>query len=1076
MWKFFVKSPKFTLLLVGALTLLGVFSIFDINKESNPDVEIPFVIVSTAFPGANALDVERFVTEKIEDGVLGIEDVRKVTSSSGMGFSSVAIEFEIGTDIDKRIRDIENAISLRRLEFPTDASDSIVRQVDFADRPIKVFALSGPYDANQLRYFGDELASRLDRVAGLNEVRVEGGQERQVQVLVNNEDLLRYGLSFAQVTNAISTASSNIPIGEIERNNRLYSLRFEATLDDLEELSRVMIRGGNSPVSLRDIAIIRDTYADPRSKSFFGDGDNLYSAVSLSLFKTSAGDVLTVVDEADRVIEEAFDDLLPENLVIEVTDDMAEYIRTDLMNLALSGLQTTLIVILLIFLLLGWRESLLAGISIPLTFLITFIALNNLGYTLNFLSLFSLILALGILVDAAIVMTEAIYENKQKGMSPEEAAFQAIDTFKSPLISGTLTTVFAFLPMMLTSGIIGEFIKSIPVTVSLVLFSALFVALAVIPTLFVILLNRKSKGRKFNIWYFRLFLLFTLFLANNIIIYLIIVAIILMTYLPDSLILAVRRKFNLISRRLQAGFDNFVRKRDYVVSLVRERYRRSLESHLRFVGLRRKLFILLVLGFFGSLALPGFGILKVDMFPAVDMERVYVDIRLPAGDTLEVTENYAVIAESFFAEQDDIESYLMNIGAGSSVSGGSGSNIGSFTLNLRDGNRRDSRELLEIYDRELSELLPGANIIVQQLGSGPEQGAPIAIQIKGQDLDELDRLSSEVLARVRDLEFTRSVQNLVEESPGEIVFSVDRSVLALYGVQPSQLALLARSAVFGQDITTIRIDGDDIDVIVRYDIAENSESDISLERLSSLTVQTSRGNIPLGSLVEVSFAPNRLTINREDGERVVTITSDITSSIAIQDAFARIQDELSNVTIPEGYALSVGGQNEDTDQSFADLGRAMIIGIFMIAGLLVLQFNSFRQPLIVISSIPLSLIGVLTGLTIIGQPLSFPGMIGVVALAGIVVNNGIILVDRINEARGSGLLMEEAILEAGVSRLRPIILTTITTIAGLLPLVLTQPSWAPLGFAIIFGLLFSTILTLLVVPLLYFIFAERELT
>jgi multidrug efflux pump subunit AcrB len=1065
MWKFFVKSPRFSMVLLLALTLLGIFSIIDIDKESNPEVNIPFVIVSTPFPGANAVDVERFVTAKLEDSIIGLEDVKKVTSTSSLGFSSIAVEYEIGTDIDKRIRDLENAVEIQKFQLPTEAGDTRVAQVNFNDSPIKVFSISGPYDVRQLRILADELANRLERVSGLSEARVSGGQDRLIEVRLNEESLRLYGLNFQQIINSVSQASSNVPIGEIEKNDQRYSLRFDGVISDFDQIARILVRGGNSPVFLGDVASVEDTFEDVKVKSYFGIGENIESAVSIGIFKKSGGNILRVVDGADAVIEKAREDLLPEGIVIDVIDDTAEYIRTDLTNLAVSGLQTTLIVVILILLLLGWREALLAGLSIPLTFLITFIFLNSFGYTLNFLSLFSLILSLGILVDAAIVMTEAVYENKQLGLKPTESALKAIDQFQTPLIAGTLTTVFAFFPMLLTSGIIGEFIKSIPVTVSMVLFSALFIALAMIPTLFVILFTERKSGNliKFGRVITRVLAILLIITAQNISLYLFGLVVGLLSFVSIKKMARLRSNALKVVARVETAFFGFTKGRDVVMNRLWTWYRNLL---IRFVAnkkLQRMLALFLSVAFVASLSLPVIGLLKIDMFPATDMERVYVDLKLPAGTTLTETEEVMFRFKNYFSGRSEIDSYLVTIGGGSSIGGGQSLNLGSFTLNLVEGKRPDSRDLLEIYDRDLKNIYPNGKLIVQQLGSGPEQGAPVAISIYGDDLNVLDDLANRVLLVVDGLESTRNVQNSVEDVSGEIVFVPKENILGFYGVQAVQIALLARTAVFGQEVMTLQSSEDDIPVVLKY----NSDLGMSLDRLRSLVISTQQGNVPISTLVDIKFLPSRSAIAREDGNRVVTITAGIRTGYAIQDVFAEIEQEVSKISLPEGYTIRVGGQNEDTDQSFADLGRAMIIGIFLIAALLVWQFNSFRQPLYVISSIPLALIGVLPGLTLIGQPLSFPGMIGVVALAGIVVNNGIILVDTINENRVQGMDKMNAVIEGCVSRLRPILLTTITTVAGLLPLVITQPSWAPLGFAIIFGLMFSTILTLLVVPLLY---------
>lgn len=1042
MWKFFVNNVRFTMTVVLALSIAGLVSMLTIPKESNPEVIIPFVVVSTPFPGASALDVEEFVTDEIEDVVLGLEDIVEVTSTSAIGVSSIAIEFEIGSDIDKKISDIKSAVDIAKAELPSDALDPIVQEVSFDDTPIKTYALAGPYDAAQLRKAAQDVKDELERIPGLTEAEVIGGEERELRAIVREEALRQYGLSLSAVLGALRGADSNIPVGTIVRGSNDISVRFDASISSIDQLSDIVISSrGGANVYFTDVVEIVDGYAERRASSrLTSDSVDSQSAIIIQVYKKSGGNILDIVDAADAEFERALSSYLPEGVTVEVVDDTAQFIRDDLRNLSISGLQTTIIVIVFIFFLLGVRESLLAGLAIPLTFLITFIFLNALGFTLNFLSLFSLILSLGILVDAAIVMTEGVYANIERGLGPREAALATIDEFRIPLLSGTATTIFAFLPMLLTSGIIGQFIKSIPVTVSIVLLSALFVAIAIIPTFAMMMLTRDKKVRSG-------------FIARGI-------------------------RWVIVKIHLPSRYDRFLIWRDAQFAKAQEWYRGVLTSYLENTK-RAKWFVRgIVFAFVLALALPVMGLLKVDMFPRTDMDNVYIDISLPEGSVLAETEKVTSQVEAYLKGREEIEYYLVSAGSGSAVNGGRGSNIGSATIRLIDGKRPDSRILTEQYQADLEARIAGADIVVQQLGSGPEQGAPIEVKIVGPELERLETLASEIEALLTTVEGTRNVDTSVDLSAGEYALSVNRSVAASFGIAPSDIATVLRTAVFGADVLTVRDGGEDLDVVLKYDLGQDISADdraIQLERILGITIATQAGDMPLSTFVTADLEPSRTAITREAGDRIVRVTSQVRQGFLAADIFTELNRQLPSIAVPDGYIVSAGGQNEETDESFADLGRAMILGIILIAALLILQFNSFRQPLIVISSIPLALIGVLPGLTIINQPLSFPGMIGVVALAGIVVNNGIILLDKMNENRRMGLSKSNAIEQASVARLRPILLTTVTTVVGLLPLVLTQPSWAPLGFAIIFGLLFSTVLTLLVVPILYLRFAENEI-
>lgn len=1046
MWSFFVRHRQFTTVIALAIALIGVVSTIQIPKESNPEISIPIIVVSTPFPGANAVDVESFVTDKVEDAVLGLEDIDEVTSSSSLGISSVVVSFNIGVDAGEKRDAVQEAVDTIQRDLPTDAEDPIVASVSFDDRPIKVYALGGPYPLEQINEFAEEIQDELERIPGVANADIIGGADREVRVLVDPRRLDQFDLSLSQVTAAISRANSNIPVGTIETAEQEYSVRFEGRITHPDQLAGLPIAARNgATITVGDVSQIIDGYTRRTSSSKLStDRTTATPSVSMNLVKSDEGNILDVVDAADAVFARAAETYLPSDVSVEVVDDDAQFIRDDLRNLSLSGLQTTLIVIVLILVFLGWRESLLAGITIPLTFLITFAVLQFIGFTLNFLTLFSLILSLGILVDGSIVMTEGLHANVEKGLSPLQAALQTIKEFKAPLISGTLTTVFAFVPMLLSSGLIGEFIKSIPVTVSIVLFASLFVALALIPTFGSRLLTKRTTPPKRFV----------------------------------RLRAFVTRTWQ--TMRLRSQLAAFRRKRELTVDRMRSWYVSSLSGYMNSIKSRKRLMRSLIVGLVLSISLPVVGVLQVDMFPATDLDRLYIDVALPTGTPLATTEASMAVVEEAILADERVESYLISSGTGSPLRGGSGSHFGSAVLNLVDlKDRIDSRDMLQEIEADLAPQLPLATVEVSQLSSGPDTAFPVEVLISGPELEELEALATQFEQMVTTIPGARNVKTSIDETAGEFVFEVNRDAIARYGLSTFDVASELRTAVFGATTTTIKTTEDDLDVIVKYrlteDDAQGTVNRVTINQLTAITIQTASGDIPLSSFLNTRLAQSRASISHEGGDRVVRVTSATTKNTPASLIFQEIREQMRDMEIPDGYEVSLGGQDESTQESFTDLYKAMIIGIFLIGALLVLQFKSYRQPLFVLASIPLSLIGVLPGLALIGVPLSFPGMIGIVALAGIVVNNGIILVDRINENRRRGLEKDDAVREAASTRLRPIILTTITTVAGLLPLVLTQPSWAPLGFAIIFGLMFSTILTLYVVPLLYQKYAEKEL-
>lgn len=1018
-WTFFLENWQFSYVIIIATLIMGIGAAITLPKESDPDVEIPIVVVTTAFPGASAEEVEEFVTDPIEDKLLSIEDVDDITSTSSQGISSIVVNFDVDTDVDEAFDRVNERVDLAKVDVADDAEDPFVQKVSFDDVPILVVSLAGPFSVPELNTYAEEVAEELERVGGVSEVQVTGGQEREVVVNVDKAALDKFQLSLSQVTSAIQAANSTVPIGTVKASGENFAIRLDGGLDDARQIETLPITSiAGAPVLVRDVAEVIDTFSDKTSISRLSvGGQETEASVSLSVFKISGGNVITTVDEVWEQIESLKENQLPEEVVFVSVEDNAEVIREDLADLTVNGSQTVLIVFLLLMLFLGWREAMLAGIGIPLTFLITFGVLQPLGYSLNFLTLFSLILSLGIIVDAAIVMTEGIHQQREKGLPPKEAAAQAIHEFSVPLIAGTLTTIFAFLPMMMTSGIIGKYIESIPVTVTIVLLASLFVALAIIPTI----ASRWLKKPQ------------------------------------------VQKPPSRLKRRVSAG-----------VEWVKETYAHILDIFLTSKKKRRRLMWGLVGLFFVALSLPVIGVVKVEMFTDEDMTSIYFNIDEPYGTPLEITDASLGDLEELLMNDERIESFLIQVGSGSE----SDSNTATITANLADKRDETSGEIVAEYTQTLNEL-GLIQVTVNQLASGPGDPSPVEVRVTGPDLTGVQELSAEVRAFLETLSTTQNVDDSIEDTNGEFVLTIDRAKASAYGTSTLEIAGTLRNAVYGSTATTLQSGQDDVDVVVKYDLDPINDSydqneELSLSAIEGITLTTRTGEIPLSSLVTVGFAGSQASIDHLDGDRVVYVTSDTAQDTPASVVFASLAEEIRGWDLEPGYDIILGGEQEDIQRSFTDMLIAMAVGLVLIAALLIWQFGSFRQPFYVLVTVPLALIGVLPGLGLVGQPLSFPGLIGIVALTGIVVNNAIILIDRININREAGILKREAVREAAQSRLQPILLTTLTTVTGLTPLAISSATWGPLGYSIIFGLSFSTVLTLLVVPLLYLRFEKED--
>lgn len=762
MWQFFIEHRRVTYVLAIALALIGLISANAMPKESSPEVNVPIAVISTVLPGASAIEVEELVTKPIEDQLGGLSDIDEMNSTSSDGISLITVQFVVGSDIDDLMNDVKERVDRAKPELPNDATDPSVQRVSFNDVPFYTFALSGDLPLAELTEIANDVAEELRGVQGVATVNVIGGQERQIHVLVDDARLTQFGLSLDAVTSAIGAADANIPVGSVESGGAIYNVNFSGSIDSVEELLTLPVSERDGAVIyLRDVATVIDGFAQASSVSRISqNGEPSKTSVSIALYKVAGGDIVRTRDAVVTELNSLSGRVIPSTVSQYVVEDTAEMIRTDLANLISNGLQTSVLVMILLFVFLGWREALLAGLSIPLTFLMTFFGLLNLGLTINFLTLFSLILALGILVDAAIVVTEGLHGNLAKGLSPVEAAKATVEEFKLPLISGTLTTIFAFIPMLLTSGIIGEFIKSIPITITVVLCSSIFVALGIVPTFGMRFLRKQEKQSAFHV-------------------------------------------------KVDRGFE-----------AIRDRYRTLLRWFLDDKKARRRFFAVVIVAFIATFALPATGLLSVNMFPASDEDVMYVDVTMPVGTPLLVTDEVVAAFEQVISDQPDVNSYLVTVGAqtsAGSLGGGGAQNghVAQFTVQLAEDRKTSSVKIVEALNAAYPKYAD-AEVSFYQASSGPPSAAPVVITITGDDLNELERLALDVERAVAQIEGTRDVQSTAKETNGEFVLTVDRDAVQRYGVSPARVAMLLRGAVFGTDATSIRLLGEDVDVSVKY--------------------------------------------------------------------------------------------------------------------------------------------------------------------------------------------------------------------------------------------------------------------
>ncbi len=1019
-WTFFLDKHHFTILLTIVLVLGGTVAALAIPKESSPEIQIPVGIVTTILPGAGSEDVERLITNKIEDSVLGIERVSKVTSASGNGVSSITVEFEASADIAASIQLLKDEVDKVKSELPEEAEDPVVTDVNFADQPILIASISGDLAPGELTALGETVKNTLERLPGVSSVSLSGVRSREVQVIVSQEKLRQYSLSLSDVTNAIRLSGGGAPAGSIIVNEVSYAVRLESGIEQTSEVGDIALKGpGDTALRVRDVAQVIDGLEDPATFSRVSvAGAPSSPALTLSVFKGRGGNVVDTGDIIRKKLHELTESELAGTQVV-ISYDAAKDVAHDLSELTRTGLETVALVMIILLLTLGWRESVAAAISIPLSFLIAFMGIYASGNTINFVSLFSLILAIGILVDTGIVVVEAIHTRYIATGDKRKAAIGAIAEYAWPLIAGTFTTVAVFVPLFFLSGILGKFVASIPFTVIFVLIASIFVALGLVPLFTTYIIHRgESRAEK------------------------------------------RQEEWNERARKWYEG---------YLRSFLEDK-RRGNQFIVFMIGL-----------FFVALVLPMVGAVKVEFFPGENGDLAYIEIQKPEGSTLEATDLAVREVEEHLYNDPRITSFVTEVGSASYFGngGGAGSKLANITLNLSTDRLETSKEVVSGLRAEFKNI-PSARITVFEPEGGPPSGTAVSLTFSGTDLGDLSSATERAARILSDIPGAVNVTTSTRNDSPEFVVRLDTAKAVEAGVSPAAVADTLRSALFSAKAASIRTGEHDIEIRTKLDLNPTyrdptETTHVTIDSVRALSIPGARGAVPLSSIAKITYESAESLIRHEDGERTATVSSDVGAGVNAIDVSAQLTKTLEREPLPPGVTLNVGGESEDVNKSFGEMGLALLAGAALMLMILVLEFNSFRHALYLLSIIPLSLIGVLVGLMVTGAALSFPSMLGVIALAGVIINHAIILMDSIARIGRSepGHSLEEVVIEASSSRFRPIVLTTITTVVGMIPLSFASALWGPLAVSIMFGLAFSMVLTLLFIPLLYYRFPGK---
>ncbi|MDF1526014.1 MAG: efflux RND transporter permease subunit [bacterium] len=1006
------RSTVFFLMIV--VSIVGLYSYVTLPRESNPDITIPIILVQTTYEGAASEDVENLITIPLERKLKSLKDVKEIRSVSAEGASMVTVEYMPDVIIDDALQKVRDKVDQAKRDLPDDLeNDPAIIEINLSEFPIMKVAISGDLGERVLKQIAEEFEDRFEEIPGVLEVDVTGVRAREIRVEFDPDRMAAYKLSFTEILSLVQRENVNVPGGSIDLGRGKYMLRVPGEFTDPSDIDNlVLVAREGRPIYLKDVATIRDTFEDATDVSRL----NGRSSVTLSIKKRTGENIINVSQHAFAILDAARS-VLPLGVEFTVTLNESKDIQRMVNELENNILTALVLVLTVLFLFLGVRSSFIVALAIPFSFFISFTILQAMGITLNMVVLFSLILALGMLVDNAIVIVENIYRHIEEGKDPVEAAKTAAAEVGWPVIASTITTLCAFGPMLFWPDIMGEFMSYLPRTLIIVLTSSLFVALVINPVVAASTM-RARPGR---------------------------------------------------------------RKKDRGYPILIRGYRKTLQLTLKSWLSKLAVVVISIAMLFGTIGAYIASDPEVELFPETDPNRALVQVEAPQGTNLDTTNGFALEVESIIGGEKDIRYMTGEVGVASESGEGGDSRSATVSVEFVEREERSESSIIAVDRmREMLSNITGADIKVAKEKMGPPVGAPVEIEFIGADVEVLAELVEVAKNLIEGVQGLVDVKDDLSRAKPEIAFHVDREKAALLGLSTIEISNTIKAAVNGWKIGDYREGEDEYDIIAR--LPEKNRQ--TLSQIESLIIPTASGEpVPLSSVATVEMRTGYGSIRHLDQKRLIRISGNTAGRSSIE-ILQDVQSKLSSLELPAGYSVNYAGDQEEQQRSTEFLSRAFIIAIFLIFLVLLTQFNSLAQSLIVISSVVLSLMGVFMGLMITGMPFGIIMTgIGVISLAGVVVNNAIVLIDYINLLRKDGMELYDALVTAGTVRFRPVMLTAITTILGLTPMAIgisfdfrsmslqvggeSAQWWGPMAVAVIFGLAVATLLTLIVVPVLY---------
>jgi hydrophobic/amphiphilic exporter-1 (mainly G- bacteria), HAE1 family len=1020
-YKSAVNKPITTVMIFTAVIVLGVFSLMKLPIDLYPEMEPPYISIMTTYAGANAADIETNVSKPVEDALNSVSNLKEVTSTSYDNLSLVSLEFEWGSNLDEAMNDVRTAIDATYNYLPDGCERPLIFKFNTAMMPILFYAITADESYPGLKKIIEEkLVNPLNRIDGVGSISTMGDPKRIIYVDVDPKKLDAYALSLEQIGSTIGAENLNMPSGNVKMGQIDYQLRVEGEFSESSQLKSIVVGNvAGKPIYLKDIAVVKDTI----KYGFIDETINGKKGMRMMVMKQSGANTVSIAREVRKKMEE-LKSTLPPDIKIEPIMDTSDFIRGAINNLSETLMWAFLFVILIVLFFLGrWRATLIIILTIPISLIVSFIYLYFTGSSLNVISLSSLSIAIGMVVDDAIVVLENVTRHIERGSSPREAAIYATNEVWLAVIVTTLVIVAVFLPLTLVGGMTGVMFKELGWIVTITIVTSTLVAITLTPMLSSKLLKMRLPKETF----------------------------------------------------LNAAYDKSIR---IWLDKLDSFYVRTIRWALH----HKRIVVVISLGiFFGSLVLGAFFV-KTDFMPQSDESSMSVSLEMQTGLRMEESLKTAKKVEQIIRDKFP-EVKLVSNSTGADDEGSffslfmaTGSNRTNLMMRLVPVGER-KRSVFEMADELRKELDQIAEIVNYKISTSNTMfggtGNQVDVEIFGYDFDETNLLADEIKTRIGRIEGASEIYLSREKDRPELQVVLDREKLALNGLNSAMVSTYIKNRVDGLIASKFREEGDEFNIDVRF----KEDYRNSITDLEDITIINPYGNKiklkELGQVKEFYSPPN---IEHKRRERIAKISVKPVG-ISLGELASRIKEAMKEVEVPPEIMVNVGGAYEDQVEGFQDIGLLLVMSLILVFIVMASQFESFAMPFVIMFSIPFAFTGVVLILFLTNTTLSLIAALGAVLLVGIVVKNGIVLVDFINLMRDRGFELYEAIAKAGHSRLRPVLMTAGTTILGMLPLALSKGEgseiWNPMGITVIGGLVFSTIVTMIIVPVMYAILARR---